>query len=298
MANKQLTLPGATVKKSNELVRSRMRLNNTYAARVFTTVASCIKESDKDFQEYTFPASAFIDPNDKGGKAYKLIRQALKDITSYAVELPLPIEDEQDEKEPPYVFYPLFSKAYYRKGQVTVQIHPDLKPHFIALASHFTSYNLLEYMKLSGTYSQRIFEILSSYEKTHTSITIPLPDLQKMLNTPESMNRYPDFKRYVLVRAHKEISEKADKLEYEWEPIKTGRTVTAIEFIFSKKAKEEALAKQAERERKSLNKNVKLAVDCWKAKGGKSFLVKDKCPDAKPKTKKCIACKAMGYFAK
>lgn len=296
MANKQLTLPGATVKKSNELVRSKMRLNNVYAARIFTTVASCIKESDEDFQEYTFPANVFVDPNDKGGATYKRIRQALKDITGYSVEIPLPIEDKQDEKEPPYMIIPLFAFAHYRKGQVTVQIHPKLKPQFIALATHFTSYNLLEYIKLSGTYSQRIFEILSSYEKTNASIVIALPELQKMLDTPDSMNRYPDFRRKVLEKSHAEINAKSD-LEYEWEPIKKGRTVTAIEFIFSQKAKEQAQAKQAERERKSLNKNIGLAVDCWKEKGGKSFLVKDKCPDAKPKTKKCMACKKMGYFA-
>jgi len=294
--NKQLTLPGATVKKSNELVRSKLRLNNVYAARVFTTIASCIKESDADFQEYTFPASAFIDPNDKGGKAYDLIRKSLKNITGYAVELPLPIEDEQDEKEPPYMIIPLFAYAHYRKGKVTVQVHPKLKPQFIALATHFTSYNLLEYIKLSGTYSQRIFEILNSYVKTNTTKEISVPELQRMLNTPESMNRYPDFKRYVLERAHKEITEKTD-LEYEWEPIKTGRTVTAIEFIFSKRAKEEAQKKQAEKERNSLNKYVQKAVECFKEKGGKEYLVKGKCPSAKPKTKMCSACKRMEYFS-
>lgn len=296
MATKQLTLPGATVKKSNELVRSKMRLNNTYAARVFTTIASCIKESDEDFKEYTFPASVFIDPNDKGGKAYKLIRQALKDITGYSVELPLPIEDEQDEKEPPYAIIPLFAYAHYRKGNITVQIHPKLKPQFIALATHFTSYNLLEYMKLSGTYSQRIFEILNSYSKTNTTVTIVLPELQRILSTPDSMNRYPDFKRYVLERAHKEITEKTD-LEYEWEPIKEGRTVVAIDFIFSKRAKEEAQKKQAEKERVKTNKYVGQAVTCWREKGGKAALVNGKCPAAKPKTKKCSACKRMDYFA-
>ena len=295
--NKQLTLPGATVKKSNELVRSKLRLNNVYAARVFTTVASCIKESDADFKEYTFPASVFVDPNDKGGVTYKRIKQSLKDITGYSVEIPLPIEDEQDEKEPPYMIIPLFAYAHYRKGQVTVQIHPKLKPQFIALAGHFTSYNLLEYIKLSGTYSQRIFEILNSYAKTNTTITIPLSDLQNMLNTPESMNRYSDFRRYVLALSHKEITEKTD-LEYEWEPIKTGRTVTAIEFIFSKRAKEEAQKKQAEKERVKTNKYIGMAFTCWKEKGGKAALVDEKCSVAKPKTKKCSACKRLGYFAR
>jgi len=294
--NKQLTLPGATVKKSNQLVRAKLRLENVYAARVFATVASCIKDSDEDFKEYVLPASVFVDPNDMGGVTYKRIKQALKDITGYSVELPLPIEDEQDEKEPPYAIIPLFAYAHYRKGKVTVQIHPKLKPQFIALASHFTSYNLLEYIKLSGTYSQRIFEILNSYAKTNTSVTIQLSELQKMLNTPESMNRYPDFRRKVLEKSHTEITGKTD-LEYEWTAIKIGRTVTAIEFIFSKRAKEEAQKKHAEKERVKTNKYIGIAVTCWREKGGKAALVNGKCPAAKPKTKKCSACKRMGYFA-
>lgn len=295
--SKQLTLPGAIVKKSNEIVRSRMRLENAYAARVFTSFVACIAETDKDFQEYVIPASAIIHSDNMGGKAYKLIRKALKTIAGYTVEMPLPIEDEQDEKEPPYAIYPLFSKAQYRKGKISAQIHPDLKPHFIALATHFTSYNLLDYLLLSGTYSQRLFEILNSYAKTNTTVIIQLPDLHRMLNTPTALQkRFPDMRRRVLEPAHKEINNKT-RLEYEWVPVKDGRNVVAIEFVFSKKAKEDAQKKQAEKERKATNKYIGLSVACWKEKGGKAFLVDDKCPDAKPKTKKCAACKRMGYFA-
>lgn len=296
-AEKQLTLPGTIVKKSNEIVRAKMRLGNVYAARVFTGVISCIKDSDEDFKEYTLPASAFIDVHDKGGSRFQRIKEALKTISGYVVEIALPIEDEQDELEPPYILMPLFAYAEYRKGKITAQIHPKLKPHFLALAGQFTSYNLLDYLKLSSTYSQRLFEILNSYAKTNTSVTIPLPDLHRMLDATESLKKdFAQFRRRALEVAYKEINEKTD-LEYEWEPIKKGRSVGAIEFIFSKQAKEEAQKKQAEKERKTLNKHVQQALSCWKEKGGKEALVSGKCPTAKPKTKKCIACKKMGYFA-
>lgn len=293
---KQLTLPGSTVKKSNEIVRSRMRIENVYAARVFTSVIACIKDTDKDFQEYVIPSSAFIHPDDTGGEVYRRIRDALKTITGYTVEIPLPIESERDKKEPPCAIYPLFAKAQYRDGKITAQVHPDLKPHFISLATQYTSYNLLDYLKLSGTYSQRIFEILNSYSKTESYIKIKLNDLHRMINTPHTLQRYPDFRRFVLEKAHKEISSKTD-LEYEWNPIKEGRSFVSIEFVFSKKAKEEAQKKQAEKERKSANKYSLQAFTCWKEKGGKSGLSNGKCQEPKPKTKKCAACKEMGYFA-
>lgn len=289
---KQLTLPGTTVRKSNEIVRARMRLDNVYAARVFTSVISCIKDSDKDFQEYTLPVTAFVDPNDKGGRLYKLVKKALESITSYAVELRL----SDDEDEPDYAFIPLFAYAEYKKGHVTVQVHPKLRPHFVQLATHFTSYNLLEYLRLSGTYSQRLFEILNSYQRTHVSKEIPLNELQVMLNTPDSMNRYPDFKRYVLARAHKEIIERTD-LDYEWKPIKKGNQVVAIDFVFSRKALAVAQKENEEKERLKMNKYIGKAVECFRAKGGKSNLVNGKCPVAKLKTKLCMACKRMEYFS-
>ncbi len=294
---KQLTLPGAIVKKSNEIVRSRMRLENVYAARVFTGVIACIKDTDRDFQEYVIPASAVINPDDMGGRAYLLIRQALKTIAGYTVEIPLPIESERDKKEPPYAIYPLFSKAQYREGKITAQVHPDLKPHFIALATQYTSYNLLDYLKLSGTYSQRLFEILNSYSKTEPYIKIDIHDLHRMLNTATALQkRFPDLRRRVLEPAYKEINIKTD-LEYEWNVIKKGRNVVSIEFVFSKRKKEEAQKIQIEKERKAVNKYSLQAFTCWKEKGGKASLVKDRCPDVKPKTKKCAACKKMEYFA-
>ena len=293
---KQLTLPGAIVKKSNEIVRSRMRLENAYAARVFTGVIACIKDTDRDFQEYVIPASAVMNPDDMGGRAYMLIRQALKTIAGYTVEIPLPIESERDKKEPPYAIYPLFSKAQYREGKITAQVHPDLKPHFIALSTQYTSYNLLDYLKLSGTYSQRLFEILNSYAKTESYIKIDILDLHRMLNVNQTLQRYPDFRRFVLNKAHNEINKKTD-LEYEWNAIKKGRKVVSIEFVFSKKALAEAQKKQAEKERKSANKYSLQAFTCWKEKGGKSWLANGKCQELKPKTKKCAACKEMGYFA-
>lgn len=291
MATKQLTLPGELVKKSNEFVRSRLKLESATAGKIFTSIIACIRPEDKDFKDYQIPASALFQAGDKGGRSYSLIKKALKSITEYVVEMNL-----SEGEDPDYVMYPLFTKAQYKNGNVTAQVHPDLKPHFIHLAKNFTSYNLLDYLVLSSTYSQRLFEILNSYEKTCPDIKIPLDQLHFMLDTPESFRqRFPDFRRKVLETAHKEITQKT-RLEYEWTPIKQCRTVVSIHFIFSKKALEERKNKEQQKWSQQQVKYINIALNC--AKDIRASLVNGTCPIEKKKTIKCRICKRMGYFLK
>lgn len=293
--SKQLTLPGLTVKKSNEFVRSKLRLDDAVMARIFTSVIACIRPDDKDFQNYSLPVDTIFNASDTGGSQYHLIRKAIKNITGYVVEMPL----SDDENEPDFAFYPLFSKGEYKKGTITAQVHPDLKPHFINLAKNFTSYNLFDYLFLGSTYSQRLFEILNSYEKTHPSIEIPLDKLHFMLNTPESFQkRFPDFRRYVLERAHKEITKKT-RLEYEWKPEKKGRSVDAVLFIFSKKViekqKEVEKKKDHKKEIGKQKKYIPQALECFKSMGSENFL-NGRCPKENKKTQQCVYCAKLGYF--
>lgn len=288
MATKQLTLPGKLVKKSNEFVRSRLKLESATAGKIFTSIIACIRPEDKDFKDYQIPASALFQPGDKGGRSYSLIRKALKTITSYVVEM-----DLSEGIEPDYVMYPLFAKALYKNGIITAQVHPDLKPHFINLAK-FTQYNLLDYLVLSSTYSQRLFEILNSYEKTCPAIKISLDQLHFMLDVTESLKQdFAQFRRRVLEQAHKEITQKT-RLEYEWSPIKQGRTVVSIHFIFSKKALEERQKEEQQKRTQQQRKYIKLALDC--AKEMRQDFVEGKCPKEKKKTIKCRLCKQLGYF--
>lgn len=288
MATKQLTVPGELVKKSNEFVRSRLKLDSATAGKIFTSIIACIRPEDKDFKDYQIPASALFQPGDKGGRSYSLIRKALKTITSYVVEM-----DLSEGIEPNYVMYPLFAKALYKNGIITAQVHPDLKPHFINLAK-FTQYNLLDYLVLSSTYSQRLFEILNSYEKTCPSIKISLDQLHFMLDVTESLKQdFAQFRRRVLEQAHKEITQKT-RLEYEWSPIKQGRTVVSIHFIFSKKVLEERKKEEQQKWSQQQRKYIKLSLDC--AKEMRQDFVEGMCPKEKKKTIKCRLCKQLGYF--
>jgi plasmid replication initiation protein len=87
--------------------------------------------------------------------------------------------------------------------------------------------------------------------------------------------------------SHKEITNKTD-LQYEWEPVKKGRSVVAVKFYFSLGRKAIAAAKAEKtketKTRNANNKIVQTAVDCFRAKGGT-------CADQDNRPQVCKVCR-------
>ena len=92
-----------------------------------------------------------------------------------------------------------------------------------------------------------------------------------MLNTPESLRaNFKDSRRRVLEKAHKDITG-LTPMRYEWEPVKKGRAVVAVRFIFSRRrALPVAKAKEAEAQAKGSARNNRAfnaALACAERKG-------------------------------
>ena len=139
----------------------------------------------------------------------------------------------------------------------------------------------MEFLLLPSTYSQRLFEVLKSWSSLPEAV-IDLSDLFQMLDAPASLQRYPDFRRYVLEKAHRDITTRTG-LRYEWEPIKKGRAVAAIRFTFGARSAQ-ASEKKNQAKRSKDNELLKKAVACFKAKG----------PSCSPKSSKlCDICKRL-----
>ena len=102
---------------------------------------------------------------------------------------------------------------------------------------------------------------------------ISVSELHEMLNVPDYFKSdFAQFRRKVLEKAHNDIL-KHTSLYYEWEPIKKGRAVVAIRFIFSKKRALPVLKqKEDNTKQKIVDKNNdigKAAVNCSNKKNGR-----------------------------
>jgi plasmid replication initiation protein len=236
----QLPLPGKIIKKSNAIARARWQPESIWEPRIVALVASKVRESDEDFQTYKIPVAELTGGSDSSlsGFQYKEIKKSILHIAKASILIP-------GEKNPHnFMTYPIFSACGYEDGYLVARFDPDLKPHFLHLKAQFTAYNLMEYLMLPSSYSQQIFEFLKSWANA-PEVLVPIAELHELLNLPESFRKnFAEFRRWVLEKAHKDITGKT-ALRYEWVPVKKGRAVVAVRFIFAAgRIAQEATAEQ------------------------------------------------------
>lgn len=283
-AMRELTLPGCDVKKANELVRSRISITDALGSRVLASLIACVRSDDTEFRDvYEIPVKDFISHSD--GRSYTEIKKVCRELLSAYAEL----ETKTDGK-PTYTGYSFFDKIEYSNGIIQARFSSSISPMLLGLRGCFTKYNLIEYLKLPSIYSQRIFEILKSWGDK-PEVTIPLTDLHKSLTSPASFRaNFAEFRRRVLDKAHKDITEKT-ALRYEWESIKKGRGIVAVRFIFAPGRKAIAAASSQAKEQEKISaanrKAFLAAIECAKGKSGQ-------CAKQDNKKSVCLLCRKQG----
>lgn len=261
MVTRQLVLPGEIVKKSNALARARWTVESVWEPRLVALLASKVHVDDTDFHVYEIPVSEIL--HGSSGRDYQEIASVVDKIMSRV----LTIHDEDG-----WTKYNVFTRCRYRKkdGILELGFHPDLRQHYLQLKKNFAKWNLLEYLMLPSIYSQRIFEILKSWDD-QPEVILSVSELNEMLDTPPSLRKdFKEFRRRVLEKAHKDIHTHT-QLRFEWEPIKVGKSVEKIRFTFGARRalaeKVKADAKE-EKRRRLANQRLLRAVECANKKNG------------------------------
>ena len=269
MAKNELAVPGTLVKKSNSIIRTRINVKSLEASRILAHLIACIRTDDEKLKEaYSVQAKDILPYI--GGENYKRIKATCKELAESIAETE---EPDPDGPHPIYRARPFFTDIRYRKGIITANFNPLMAPFLLDLKKCFTSYNLTEYLSLPSLYSQRIFEIAKSLANVEGGEAIvAMADLHRFLDTPKSFqSNFFEFRRRVMDKAYKDITEKTS-FRFEWEPVKVGRSVEKIRFIFNggKKAlaqKEKEKAKEEKRQRLT-KQRFRRALDCARAKDG------------------------------
>lgn len=269
MAEEELSTPGALVKKSNSIIRTRITVKSVEASRILAHLVACIRVDEKRTDvRYSVLAKDIIPY--MGGDNYRHIKATCKELAGTFAESE---EPDNEGGHPEYTVRPFFSELKYKKGVITAIFNPVMKDYLFELKGCFTTYNLTEYLSLPSLYSQRIFEIVKSLANLKEGEAIvSMADLHRFLDSPKSFQaNFKDFRRFVLEKAHKDITEKTS-FRFEWEPVKVGRSVEKIRFIFNggKKAlaqKEQEKAKEEKRQR-LIKQRFQRALSCAIEKGG------------------------------
>lgn len=213
------------VTKSNKLIQASYNLS-VVEQKIILFLISQIRKEDEDFKIYTLSIKEFNELlGNKGTPKYTELRQITKKMFGKVLE----IWEDSKLKQLSWISYVEYKP---NEGSVDISFDPRLKPYLLQLKREFTSYKLINIMKLRGTYSIRIYEILKQWEPVK-KVEIPLEKLKKLLGIEDKYKEYHNLKKRVLNPAKKEINENTD-ITFDYEEIKKGRMVIAFRFYIER----------------------------------------------------------------
>lgn len=123
------------------------------------------------------------------------------------------------------------AKYTKKEGRVDITFHPHVSPHLLALRKQFTTYKLKQASALRSIYAWRLFECLQSWKSKGVWI-VDITDFHKAMEAPSTcIANFKDLRKRVIEPAVKELVEK-DNMVIEWDAVKAGRKVSALEFRF------------------------------------------------------------------
>ncbi|MEW4370339.1 replication initiation protein [Paenibacillus kandeliae] len=212
------------VTKANNLIETPLKLG-VVEMRIVIVLISTISPHDDEFKPYRFKISEFAKMI---GVKNKNIHQQIKDYTYSLMSQPFYLHDNLQ------VTWLASAEYFPGEGVVEVEFSPKLRPYLLQLKEKFTTYRLIDIIKLKSAYAMRIYELLKQYERIG-SRTFTVQRLKELLGIEDQYPVYADFKKRVLVKAQQEINKHTD-ISFSFEEMKTGRKITEIKFLLSSKS--------------------------------------------------------------
>lgn len=210
-----------TVVKANSLIEASYRLTLDEMRLLALTIGTMNPKSEQ--QIFEFSVSEFVNqfPDVNADRAYTQIKSAIERISERWVKT----EDEKHVTK----FRWVSSQTYFKKeGRFKIALTNEIMPYLTQLKGQFTQYQLNHISGFSSVHAIRLYELFTQYKRLGERY-ISIEDLKKWLQLEDKYDRYNNLNQWVLLPALAEINEKSD-LFVEYEPIKRGRKIIAVEF--------------------------------------------------------------------
>jgi plasmid replication initiation protein len=217
---------------SNEFILdARYPQLNKDELRLILCMLSLINKDDEDFKRYRIAIKDIMQIYKISHKDYV---KRLDDATDGLMKKIIKLNTEGYE----------FNKVAWcssaklvEKKYIELSFHPDLKPFLLVLKGNFTSFDYSEAIFLGGFYAYKIFQLVKCFQGMgvvtgEISRKVELEWLRDYLEIRPGMYKsFGPFRHKVLEPARKEI-EKDTSVIWSYEPIKTGRKITALNFLW------------------------------------------------------------------
>lgn len=245
----------AVAVQSNSMINSKYSLDPTQQKLILLAIAQ-IKTADEKFFKYSCSVSEL---EEKLG--VKLNETRIKDLAKDILRKPLEIKEKGK-----WIGCNWFSAFIYYTdaARFEFEISPTLTPYLLKLKENFTAFNIEQAIRFSGKYTTRFYQFLiQAQHQQAKKRTFALEELYELLQLPNSLRIFKDFKVKVLEPSLAEINAKSD-IKAAYEPTKKLRKkVLEITIYFDFKDVIEAKTEKA------------VKANSFKKYAGKKFLYFD-----------------------
>lgn len=214
--------------QSNSFIESRQSYT-LQEKRLLSTIISFVKPTDTKFISYDFSIKEWADLT---GKTKENFYQIADDVTDGLMSKIIKIDRIGKDGKKAFKKFHVMSTANYEDGVLELEISKDMNDIFLQLKAkkNYTHYELVEFVTLTSTHAQRIYELVKQYQHSkNRKRIIEVSELKMMLGIENKYKEFKEFRRKVLDIALKQI-EGHTTLRYKWQGIKRGRKIHSIEF--------------------------------------------------------------------
>ena len=211
----------------NNLVEARYSLT-LQEKRLILWLISKIRPEEEDFKKHELSVQEFMNLLElKGNSNYKELQKITLGLMKKVLVIKRP--EERTLTQVNWINY-----AHYEEGTGKIQIafSDVMKPFLLHLKGQFTAIEVTDLMQFKSIHAIRIYELLKQYETIGERV-LNIEEIKQCCGVANKFKNYPDFERYLLLIAQKEVNNKSD-LHFEFERIKRGRKIASIKFIISK----------------------------------------------------------------
>ena len=213
-----------TVTKSNHLIEASYKLTLNEQRLILACIAQLDSRKPMPNSKLTVRAIDFAETYGvPEHKAYEYLEEA----TTKLFERDIKTYDGRSRTRFRWVDW---VKYHDGEGYVSLSFTRWVAPYLTLLHKQFTSYRLVQIASLRSVYAIRLYELLMQFKETGKR-EISLQKFKDRLELSDKYNRFSNLKARVIESAVKELEVKSNLL-IEWEPIRKGRTVIALSFVF------------------------------------------------------------------
>lgn len=205
-----------------------------------------IAQCKKDDKEFYYVEVTPIELANLWGIKKQSVYKSLKEVSVELITLYADIERKEFEE---FEHIPLFAKSSYitdektNKKKYIAKLNDEAKIFFLGLQKNFCQILLEDFNKMKLVNSVLIWHMMQAKLKTKDKkpagykiikVTATIDELRRLSGTENKLKTLKDFKRYMLDKAIKEISETLN-IDISYRSIKEGRKTIGFEFTLKNK---------------------------------------------------------------